>query len=85
MVKVKVYVTLKEGVLDPQGKAIEQALSTMNIDNVNDMHVGKYMEFILEESATENDNEQIEMMCEQLLSNPVIEDYRYETEEVVTA
>ncbi|SEQ59007.1 phosphoribosylformylglycinamidine synthase subunit PurS [Piscibacillus halophilus] len=83
MVKVKVYVTLKEGVLDPQGKAVEQALDAKGFNGVSDMRVGKYMEFNLDANmATEN---QIEEMCEQLLANPVIEDYRYETEEVVSS
>ncbi|PKR76559.1 phosphoribosylformylglycinamidine synthase subunit PurS [Halalkalibacillus sediminis] len=83
MVKVKVYVTLKEGVLDPQGKAVERALHTMNYDDVQDMRVGKYMEFFVE--PKENVTQEIEDMCERLLSNPVIEDYRYETEEVATS
>ena len=83
MVKVKVYVTLKEGVLDPQGKGVEQALDAKGFNGVSDMRVGKYMEFNLDANmATEN---QIEEMCEQLLANPVIEDYRYETEEVVSS
>ncbi|WP_027964754.1 phosphoribosylformylglycinamidine synthase subunit PurS [Halalkalibacillus halophilus] len=81
MVKVKVYITLKSGVLDPQGKAIEHALGAMEIHNVSGMRVGKYMEFYMEEKNP--DQGQIEMMCEKLLSNPVIEDYSYETEEVV--
>ncbi|RPF50024.1 phosphoribosylformylglycinamidine synthase subunit PurS [Aquisalibacillus elongatus] len=82
MIKVKVYVTLKEGVLDPQGKAIEQALQAKNFQGVRDMRVGKYMEFYLnEDEATDH---QIQEMCEQLLANPVIEDYRYETEEVIS-
>lgn len=83
MVKVKVYVTLKEGVLDPQGKAVEQALQAKDFQGVSDMRIGKYMEFTLDsEVATET---QIKDMCEQLLANPVIEDYRYETEEVVSS
>ncbi|WP_343784641.1 phosphoribosylformylglycinamidine synthase subunit PurS [Alkalibacillus silvisoli] len=83
MIKVKVYVTLKAGVLDPQGKAIEQALEAMDVDNVEGMRVGKYMEFNLEPKANQSVDEQVTYMCEQLLSNPVIEDYRYETEEVI--
>ncbi|MGP4072780.1 phosphoribosylformylglycinamidine synthase subunit PurS [Piscibacillus sp. B03] len=83
MVKVKVYVTLKEGVLDPQGKAVEQALQAKDFQGVSDMRIGKYMEFTLDsEVATDT---QIKDMCEQLLANPVIEDYRYETEEVVSS
>ncbi|MFD2640097.1 phosphoribosylformylglycinamidine synthase subunit PurS [Piscibacillus salipiscarius] len=82
MVKVKVHVTLKEGVLDPQGKAVEKALQAKDFHGVSDMRIGKYMEFTLESSQVER---QVEEMCEQLLANPVIEDYRYELEEVVTS
>ncbi|MDV2582633.1 phosphoribosylformylglycinamidine synthase subunit PurS [Alkalibacillus haloalkaliphilus] len=84
VIKVKVYVTLKAGVLDPQGKAIEQALEAMNVNNVEGMRVGKYMEFHLEPEKGQSVDEQVTHICEQLLSNPVIEDYRYETEEVIT-
>lgn len=81
MMKVKVYVTLKEGVLDPQGKAVEHALHAMDYNNVKQMRVGKYMEFFIEENGEDVDA-QIVDMCEKLLSNPVIEDYRYELEVV---
>ncbi|GEL78031.1 phosphoribosylformylglycinamidine synthase subunit PurS [Tenuibacillus multivorans] len=81
MVKVKVYVTLKEGVLDPQGKAVEQALLAKDFKGVSDMRIGKYMEFYMDRDDHSDRN--IQSMCKQLLANPVIEDYRYETEEVV--
>ncbi|SEU01642.1 phosphoribosylformylglycinamidine synthase [Salinibacillus kushneri] len=81
MYKIKVYVTLKQGVLDPQGKAVEKALHTMDYDQVQDVRVGKYMELIMEKS--ENVGSKVEEMCQRLLANPVIEDYRYEMEEVV--
>ncbi|MET3683995.1 phosphoribosylformylglycinamidine synthase [Alkalibacillus flavidus] len=84
MVKVKVYITLKSGVLDPQGKAIEGALHTMGVDNVGDIRVGKYMEFHIEPKADHSIDEQVTFMCNKLLSNPVIEDYRYDMEEVIT-
>ena len=83
MKKVKVYVTLKEGVLDPQGKAIEKALDTMGHGEVEQMRVGKYMEFFIKD--TETVQKQIETICHDLLSNPVIEDYRYEIEEGVSS
>ncbi|TFB14691.1 phosphoribosylformylglycinamidine synthase subunit PurS [Filobacillus milosensis] len=82
MVKVKVFVTLKEGVLDPQGKAVEQALDARGFRGVSEMRVGKYMEFYMDHEAA--GDQEIQNMCEQLLANPVIEDYRYETEEVVS-
>ncbi|GGC98317.1 phosphoribosylformylglycinamidine synthase subunit PurS [Thalassobacillus devorans] len=81
MRKVKVYITLKEGVLDPQGKAVKNSLNTLDYGNVNEVRVGKYMEVMMEES--ENLEAQVEEMCDKLLANPVIEDYSYEIEEVI--
>ncbi|TCT21114.1 phosphoribosylformylglycinamidine synthase [Melghiribacillus thermohalophilus] len=81
MYKVKVYVTLKAGVLDPQGKAVKGALHSMDYKEVQDVTIGKYMELMMEK--TENMEEKVEEMCHRLLANPVIEDYRYEIEEVV--
>ncbi|MFB4165445.1 phosphoribosylformylglycinamidine synthase subunit PurS [Alteribacillus sp. JSM 102045] len=82
MVKVQVYVTLKEGVLDPQGSAITNALHTMNYEEVKSVETGKYIE--LEVEKTENLEERVEEMCEKLLSNPVIEDYTYKIGEAVS-
>lgn len=81
MYKVKVYVTLKEGVLDPQGKAVQQSLSSLSFNEVQEVRVGKYLELYVED--TENLEERIDQMCDQLLANPVIEDYRYSIKEVV--
>ncbi|MGI8314600.1 phosphoribosylformylglycinamidine synthase subunit PurS [Halobacillus mangrovi] len=81
MRKVKIYITLKEGVLDPQGKAVQNSLHSLEYKNVNEVRVGKYMEVMLEDA--ENLEEQIDKMCDQLLANPVIEDYTYTIEEVV--
>lgn len=78
--KVKVFVTLKESVLDPQGKAVEAALHQLGFSGVKDVRIGKYIEFIAADGA---DGEcDIRAMCEKLLANTVIEDYRYEVEEV---
>jgi phosphoribosylformylglycinamidine synthase len=73
MAKVKVYVTPKKGVLDPQGKTVEAALHTMGYKNVSNVHIGKYIEL-------EAPEKQIDEMCKKLLANPIIEDYRYEVE-----
>lgn len=81
MVKVKVYVTLKEGVLDPQGKAVNNSLHKLAYSEVQDVRIGKYMELTIEPS--ENLEERVREMCEKLLANTVIEDFRYEIEEVV--
>ncbi|MDZ5783303.1 MULTISPECIES: phosphoribosylformylglycinamidine synthase subunit PurS [Marinococcus] len=75
MVNVQVYVTLKEGVLDPQGSTIENALQTMGYHEVASVQTGKYIELEVEEGN--NLEARIEEMCEKLLSNPVIEDYTY--------
>ncbi|MCL6571048.1 MAG: phosphoribosylformylglycinamidine synthase subunit PurS [Bacillus sp. (in: Bacteria)] len=82
MYKVKVYVTLRKSVLDPQGKAVTHSLHTLNYQEVRDVRIGKYMELTVEESARDID-EVIKEICMSLLVNPVIEDYRYEVEECV--
>ncbi|SDN63118.1 phosphoribosylformylglycinamidine synthase [Fictibacillus solisalsi] len=82
MYKVKVFVTLKESVLDPQGTAVKGSLHRMEYNEVQDVRIGKYLELTIEESVQDLDKS-IREMCEKLLSNPVIEDYRYEVEEVV--
>ncbi|MCP8618008.1 phosphoribosylformylglycinamidine synthase subunit PurS [Salirhabdus salicampi] len=81
MYKVKVYITLKNGVLDPQGKAVKGALHSMDFPEVEDVRIGKYMELLISES--DQLEEKIDEMCDKLLANPVIEDYTYEVEEVV--
>ncbi|WP_251554484.1 phosphoribosylformylglycinamidine synthase subunit PurS [Neobacillus muris] len=82
MYKVKVFVTLRESVLDPQGKAVTQSLNSLNYQEVTDVRIGKYMELTIEKSARDID-EVINEICTKLLANPVIEDYRYEVEECV--
>lgn len=72
--KAKIYITLKSGVLDPQGKAVEQALSSLGFSEVKDVRIGKYVELTLEK----NSEERIRQMCEKLLANTVIESYRFE-------
>ncbi|BBW98321.1 MULTISPECIES: phosphoribosylformylglycinamidine synthase subunit PurS [Geobacillus] len=82
MYKVKVYVTLRESVLDPQGTAVKGALHSLSYTEVKDVRIGKFMELVIEKSDRDLD-EMVRDMCEKLLSNPVIEDYRYEIEEAV--
>lgn len=77
--KVKVYVTPKKGVLDPQGKAVESALHTLGYKNISEVKVGKYIE--LEIASNQPTNKQVDEMCKKLLANPVIEDYRFEVAE----
>jgi len=82
MFKVRVFVTLRESVLDPQGNAVKNALHSMNFNEVNDVRIGKYMELLIDKNVVDLDAS-VKEMCEKLLANIVIEDYRYEVEEVV--
>ena len=74
--KVKVIVTLKNGVLDPQGKAIQQTLNGMKFDNVSEVRQGKYFDIEVNESDESKAKLQVEEMCKKLLANLVIEDYK---------
>lgn len=76
--RAKIHVTLKQGILDPQGKAIEHALDSLGFKNTANMRVGKYMEVDLNEADRVKADAQVKQMCEKLLANTVIEDYRYE-------
>ncbi len=76
--KAKVYVTLKRSVLDPQGKAVEHALSSMGFGDVKDVRVGKFIELDLGATDRAQAEKKIKTMCEKLLANTVIEDFKYE-------
>lgn len=79
--KARVTVTLKNGVLDPQGKAIANALGALGIGGVQDVRQGKFIEVELDEKDPASARAALERMCRELLANPVIENYRYELEE----
>ena len=74
--KVKVIVTLKDGVLDPQGKAIEQTLNGMNFSEVKEVRQGKYFDIEINEKDEKKAKIKAEEMCKKLLANLVIEDYK---------
>ena len=76
--KAFVHVKLKEGVLDPQGKAIGNALAALGFGGINEVRQGKLIELELAETDPARTREQVEAMCKQLLANPVIEDYAIE-------
>ena len=76
--RVHITVTLKQGVLDPQGKAIESALGALGFPGVNEVRQGKFIEVELTETDEAQARAQIERMCEELLANTVIENYSYE-------
>ncbi|WP_010290927.1 phosphoribosylformylglycinamidine synthase subunit PurS [Kurthia massiliensis] len=80
MKKVKVYVTLRESVLDPQGSAVMNSLHNMGYEEVQDVRIGKFLELQLTDAERDVDTA-VKEMCEKLLTNTVIEDYRYEVEE----
>ena len=74
--KAKIHITLKNGVLDPQGKAIEHALDALGFSGVDGVRQGKYIEIDLAEDDPAAAEAQVEAMCAQLLANTVIENYR---------
>ena len=76
--KARIKITLKNGVLDPQGKAIQHALSALGIAGVDEVRQGKYIEVKLEETSQDKARETVERMCKDLLANTVIENYSYE-------
>ena len=74
--KVKVIVTLKTGVLDPQGKAIQQTLNGMGFANVKDVRQGKYFDIDIDENDEQKAKLSAEEICKKLLANQVIEDFK---------
>jgi len=78
--KAKVHVTLKSGVLDPQGKAIGHALESLGFEGVGDVRQGKFIELDLRETDPDKARARVGEMCEKLLANTVIENYSIELE-----
>ena len=79
--RVKIFVSLKHGVLDPQGKAIERSLHALGYGEVQDVRVGKYLELTIDASSRAQAELRIGEMCDKLLANTVIEDYRFEIQD----
>lgn len=78
--KARIHITLKNGVLDPQGKAIETTLSHLGFAGVEDVRQGKYIELELNETDPDKARAAVDAMCSQLLANTVIENYAIELE-----
>jgi len=78
--KAKIIITPKKAVVDPQGKTVQNALAHMGYQGVGAVHVGKYLEIELTGSDAETARKQIDDACHKILSNPVIEDYRFDIE-----
>jgi phosphoribosylformylglycinamidine synthase subunit PurS len=80
MVKVKIYVTLKPSVLDPQGAAVTNVLHNLGYENVKDTRISKYMEMFFDEADDKTISEEVEAICNKVLANPNTEVYTYEIE-----
>ena len=78
--KVKIHITLKDGVLDPQGKAVGRALESLGFSGVTDVRQGKYIEIDVEETDINQARDSVDTMCRQLLANTVMENYNIEIE-----
>jgi len=78
----RVYVTPKTGVLDPQGKAVKHSLHALGYPEVGDVRIGKYLELRVADVSRESAELRVREMCERLLANRVIEDYRFEIDAV---
>jgi phosphoribosylformylglycinamidine synthase len=79
--EAKIYITFKEGVVDPQGITIKGALESLGYKGISNVRMGKYIQMRLNTQDKEKAESDLEKMCAKLLANPVIEDYRYEIEE----
>ena len=76
--QAKIYVTLKEGVLDPQGKAVQHSLETLGFNEAESVRIGKYIVMNLKEMEKAKAETKVKEMCEKLLANTVIESYQVE-------
>jgi phosphoribosylformylglycinamidine synthase PurS subunit len=79
-VQVKVFVTPRKGILDPQGRAVEHALTTLGFKGVSGVQIGKYIVLHVDAPSALAAREQVRRMCEQLLANPLIEDFTFEVD-----
>lgn len=82
MLKANIYVTLKQGVLDPQGEAVKNSLHVLNYPYVEEVRIGKFIEVWLKSEDKEAAQKELAEMSDKLLANPIIEDYRVEVLEV---
>ncbi len=79
--RARVFITPKQGVLDPQGKAVEHSLHALGFVEAHDVHIGKYVELSLDGVDRQQAERRTDDMCRKLLANGVIEDYRFDIEE----
>lgn len=83
--QAQIYVTLRPSVLDPAGVAVQSGLSHMGYNNVDSIRIGKYIELNLSADTEAAAQEQLNVVCDQLLANPVIENYRFDLKAVSLA
>ncbi len=81
----RIYVTLRPSVLDPAGTAVESGLQQMGYQGVTNVRIGKYVELNLTANDHNDAKSQLDQMCDRLLANPVIENYRFEIEKLASA
>lgn len=81
----KIYVTLRPSVLDPAGTAVQSGLKHMGYDNVEQVRIGKYIEVTLTADSEASARSQLDRVCDQLLANPVIENYRFDLMTIAAA
>ena len=79
--QVKIFITLKNGVVDPQGVTIKGALESLGYQGIANIRLGKYIQMELNSKSREEAEKDVEEMCDKLLANPVIENYKYEISE----
>ena len=82
--QAQIYVTLRPSVLDPAGTAVQSGLKHMGYDTIEQVRIGKYIEVVLSADTEELAREQLNHACDQLLANPVIENYRFDLKELST-
>ncbi|AFY99257.1 phosphoribosylformylglycinamidine synthase subunit PurS [Calothrix sp. PCC 6303] len=82
--RAKIFVTLRPSVLDPAGTAVQSGLKQLGYNNVEQVRIGKYIELSIVSSDESTARKNLDAICEQILSNPVIENYRYDLIEVET-
>ena len=79
--KARIFVTPRKDVLDPQGAAVERALHALGFEEVSDVRLGRYVEVHLSTDDRVQAEERLNTMCERLIANPVVEDFRFELEQ----
>ncbi len=80
--QARIYVTLRPSVLDPAGVAVESGLKQLGYENVEQVRIGKYIELMITATNEDTAQEQLDRICDQLLANPVIENYQFDLVEV---